>query len=211
MADEPAISRRTCCVRAALFIGAAGFGTFGGCNREGPGEPAKPQGEPEPRKAVAKAPDAAVKPSDGLDQSADRHHMRLTLRTLLAYRDRILKPVDQVEIGEKLRQSAFATELNARIDKLLETHQDDIAILNGKQLQDAIDVAEYLDNVMDGAKVKPFEKSALESDAELAELASCHNLMATFLENPSQVAPEEAQQLRKRAYQVPVIDEQSKH
>lgn len=127
--------------------------------------------------------------------------MRLTLRTLLAFRDEILEPADSLELGKKIRENEYPTSLMARIDTGLRSHADEEAIGRGDDsMPDANREAEYLDNVMELDDVAPFEMSVLESDAFLVELASCHSILATFLRKPAEVSQELAVRLRKRVY-----------
>jgi len=177
------ITRRTYLVRAATGIGVVGLSVFCGCQREPPTQPAA---------KVAKS----AKP-------AEPRHLRLTLRVLLAYRDGILEPADMEDVGGKLRQSDFASKVNAHIDAVVQNHADDDALAHDAPTQDANDIAEYLDNVMAADKVVPLETACLQNDSALAEVAACHNLVATLLTRPAQIAPEEERRLRDRAYQIP--------
>lgn len=42
--------------------------------------------------------------------------MRLTLRTLLAYRDNVLNPADREDLHQRIQQSEFASNLLRRIE-----------------------------------------------------------------------------------------------
>lgn len=180
---EIVMTRRTYLVRAATGIGVVGLGVFCGCQREPPVQPAAKEAK-------------SAKP-------AEPRHLRLTLRVLLAYRDGILEPADMEEAGGKLRQSDFASKVNARIDAALKNHADDDALARDAPTQDANDIAEYLDNVMAADKVVPLETACLQNDSALAEVAACHNLVATLLNGPAPSSTEEDRHLRDRAYKIP--------
>lgn len=108
--------------------------------------------------------------------------MRLTLRTLLAYRDGVLSPDDREELHARIQKSEFAVNLLHRIDAVGKQHQLSAPPVTGKGLgSDANSVAEYLDDALPASQVPEMERVCLVSDAQLAELAHCHEVLATAL------------------------------
>jgi len=102
--------------------------------------------------------------------------MRLTLRTLLAWKDGLLSPDEARELGAKVEASVAARHLAERIKN---------AVARGPL--PAVDtdpntVAEYLDNCLAAESLVPFERGCLESEARLAEVAACHQLLAEFIQ-----------------------------
>ena len=116
---------------------------------------------------------------------------RLTLRTLLAYIDDTLGPVETRSLGRKVLASEDARELVERIKKVtrrrglktpVSTHADD-------ETADPNTVAEYLDNTLDSPTLKQVEETCLGSDVHLAEVAACHQILTLVLTEPVRVPP----------------------
>ncbi|MFO0949295.1 MAG: hypothetical protein U1D30_25855, partial [Planctomycetota bacterium] len=117
--------------------------------------------------------------------------LRLTLRTLLAYLDDTLEPARAKEIGQKISESPQAQELIDRIRTVMRRRR---LIANAADPDatdvDANDVAEYVDNMLDAERVAAFEQSCLESDMNLAEVASVHQILTLVLGKPAEVSVE---------------------
>ena len=125
--------------------------------------------------------------------------MRLTLRTLLAHMDDVLEPNDRAEVGQKIEESEFAKTLLQRISDVTARLRLGTPKVLGKGLAaDSNTVAEYLDHTMHNERVQDFEKVCLESDIHLAEVASCHQVLALVLGHPADVDPA----MRRRMYDV---------
>jgi hypothetical protein len=123
--------------------------------------------------------------------------MRLTLRTLLAYLDDILEPSQTKEIGSKLTESKFASDLVERIREVMRRRRlsaPEVETADGSL--DANVMAGYLDNTLPPDKVTEVEKTCLESDVHLAEAAACHQILTMVLGEPVEIAPDS----RRRMY-----------
>jgi hypothetical protein len=126
--------------------------------------------------------------------------MRLTLRSLLAYLDDALKdPTARAEIASKLTENPSVQQFAERIHEVTHRARLGTPKLHGKGLgADANSVAEYLDHTMQHEQVQEFEKVALDSDIQLAEVASCHQILALVLGQPAEVDPN----LRRKMYDI---------
>ena len=116
--------------------------------------------------------------------------MRLTLRTLLAYLDDTLEPHEIKDIGQKVAESDAAQELIARIKQVTRRRRLTTPPATGPGAKfDPNTIAEYLDNELSSELVAELEKTCLESDVHLAEVASCHQILTLVLGEPALVPP----------------------
>ncbi|APW64013.1 hypothetical protein [Paludisphaera borealis] len=104
--------------------------------------------------------------------------MRLTLRTLLAWLDDTLPPVQVREIGKQVADSPLAQELVQRIHRVTRQRRLTVPSKNGADATDPNLVASYLDNDLEPEKVAEYEKKCLTSDVNLAEAASVHQILS---------------------------------
>ncbi|MHB1425293.1 MAG: hypothetical protein ACYC3I_19155 [Gemmataceae bacterium] len=115
--------------------------------------------------------------------------VRLTLRTLLAYLDDTLEPLEIKTIGQKVAESETAQELISRIKQVTRRRRITTPPATGPNSFDPNVVAEYLDNGLTSDQVAELEKICLESDVHLAEVASCHQILTLVLGEPAAVPP----------------------
>lgn len=130
--------------------------------------------------------------------------MRLTLRTLLAYLDDRLSPGNARELGQKIVQSPFATDLADRIRNVVRRRRLATDSKDHKSI-DANLIAEYLDDQLTPELVALIEKEILESDHSLAEVAASHQILG-LLSDPVEISDS----LRGRLHKIDPFVE-SKH
>jgi len=105
--------------------------------------------------------------------------MRLTLRTLLAWLDGVLTPEEQRQLGERVAGSTVATHMADRIRTAVGRTMIGAPRVDAKGIADDVNsVAEYLDNALASEQLEPFERICIESEVHLAEVASCHGMLA---------------------------------
>jgi hypothetical protein len=125
--------------------------------------------------------------------------MRLTLRTLLAYLDKTLDPADEEVLREKVQSSTMASSLVNRIHGVLTNRQLDAPSPEAAgPNDDANTIAEFLDSTLPQELTADVERRCLESDAQLAEVAASHQVLAAALAEPAAVS----QTLRRRIYEL---------
>lgn len=114
--------------------------------------------------------------------------MRLTLRTMLAYLDDVLDPSEAQQIGKKISEVETASNLVLRIRDAVSRPSLGAPKIGGRAV-DANTVAEYLDNTLPADRVVDFERICLmdENDVYLAEVASCHQILAEVLGDAADV------------------------
>jgi len=116
--------------------------------------------------------------------------MRLTVRTLLAWIDRVLGPPEHGELAEKVAASPVARPLINRIESAVASPTLSAPAASGRGLADDPNTAaEFLDNVLDADRLAAFERVCIESDLHLAEVASCHRMLAELHRDPTALEP----------------------
>jgi len=116
--------------------------------------------------------------------------MRLTLRTLLAYLDDTLDPTLTKELGTRIAENEEVQALIERLRRI--TRRRGLAapeLDTDDETSDANTVAEYLDNELKPEQIVEVETAALQNDAYLAEIVSCHQILTLFLGEPAKVPP----------------------
>jgi hypothetical protein len=130
--------------------------------------------------------------------------MRLTLRTLLAYLDDVLEPAQTKLIGQKIQESDVAGKLVSLIRLVVRQRRLKAPSISGPNVGiDPNVVAQYLDNTLNPESVVEVEKVLLTSDELLAEVASCHQVMALMMGKTAEVS----ETSREKLYALGPVDE----
>ncbi len=115
--------------------------------------------------------------------------MRLTLRTLLAYRDQVLEPKDSEILEQRLRESQTARNISDKISHLLAHPVATPLAVDALEFGlNPNDVASFIDDAMATDRVADMERKCLESDALLSEVASCHQILVKAVRSPAPVS-----------------------
>lgn len=116
---------------------------------------------------------------------------------MLCYLDDVLDTADANELGRKIEESEYASDVVHRVRSCMRQVRLGAPKPMGKGMgSDANTVADYLDNVMSADQVPDFERLCLSSDAHLAEVAACHQVLTLVLGEPAEVPVE----MRQRIY-----------
>src|SRR5205823_1712222 len=82
---------------------------------------------------------------------------------------------------QRVAESDAAQELIARIRQITRRRRLTTPPASGPGALDANTVADYLDNVLPPDQVSDLEKTCLDSDVHLAEIAACHQILTLVL------------------------------
>ncbi|MFO0939142.1 MAG: hypothetical protein U0930_00090 [Pirellulales bacterium] len=116
--------------------------------------------------------------------------MRLTLRTLLAYRDGVLSQADYEDLHRRIQQSPDAGNLLRRINELTASSNIPTPKVDATGLAGVNVIAEYLDDVLTSSRIAELERLCLEYSEHLCELAHCHQLIAQAMNTHVEVSNE---------------------
>lgn len=115
--------------------------------------------------------------------------MRLTLRTLLAFRDQVLEPKDAEILEQRFRESQTAQNLSQRINHLLANPVDTPLAVDAVEFGlNPNDVSSFLDDAMPHDRIADMERKCLDNQALLAEVASCHQILVKTIRSPAPVS-----------------------
>jgi hypothetical protein len=111
--------------------------------------------------------------------------MRLTLRTLLSWKDGMLGAEEAEALGERIASNPAARQLHDRIRDVVGRQMLSAPAPEAVGLAaDANSTAAYLDNVMPDDRIEAFERACFGSDMHLAEVAGCHEMLAELAREP---------------------------
>jgi hypothetical protein len=118
----------------------------------------------------------------------------LTLRSLLSYREGLLPPEEHDLIEAKIQDAPAAQRLESHIREMLRFGNSSTPeILPGEceranptsPLSTATAVAEYIDNILSKEELAAFERSCIDSNELLAEVAECLRMLSAMRHEPA--------------------------
>ena len=126
--------------------------------------------------------------------------MRLTLRTLLAYRDGVLDPKDAAILEAKILESSTAQRISQRISDEMQNRRLAPIPVDAREFGfEANMVAEFLDDTIPMETLPEMERKCLENNILLSEIGSCHQILSRALSIPAPVPAS----LRQRIHELP--------
>jgi hypothetical protein len=126
--------------------------------------------------------------------------MRLTLRTLLAYRDGVLDPKDAAVLEAKILDSSTAQQISQRISDEMRNRKLAPIPVDAREFGfEANMVAEFLDDTIPMETLPEMERKCLENNTLLSEIGSCHQILSRALSIPAPISST----LRQRIHDLP--------
>ena len=126
--------------------------------------------------------------------------MRLTLRTLLAYRDGVLDSKDAAILEAKIRDSSTAQQISKRIAEEMHNRRLAPIPVDAREFGfEANMVAEFLDDTISMETLPEMERKCLENNTLLSEIGSCHQILSKALSIPTPIPVS----LRERIHDLP--------
>ncbi len=126
--------------------------------------------------------------------------MRLTLRTLLAYRDGVLDPKDAAVLEAKIKDSSTAQQISHRIVNEMQNRKLAPIPVDAREFGfEANMVAEFLDDTIPMETLPEMERKCLENNSLLSEIGSCHQILSRALSIPAPASSS----LRQRIHNLP--------
>lgn len=111
--------------------------------------------------------------------------MRLTLRTLLSWKDGMLDASTAADLAARVETSDNARALVQRIDEVMTRPTLSAPAVDATGFAaDPNSAAGYLDNVLTAEELAEFERVCFASEAQLAETAGVHDLLAAWSRDP---------------------------
>ena len=130
--------------------------------------------------------------------------MRLTLRTLLAYRDGVLDPKDAAVLEAKIKDSSTAQQISQRIEHEMQNRRLAPIPVDAREFGfEANLVAEFLDDTIPMETLPEMERKCLENNTLLSEIGSCHQILSRALSIPAPISAALRQRIRDLPNRLP--------
>ncbi|PQO31563.1 hypothetical protein [Blastopirellula marina] len=121
--------------------------------------------------------------------------MRLTLRTLLAHEHGLLNDQQAAVIAQKIEQSPFVLQLLRHLKDRAARPEIVPLSIDARGTASLDKVTGYLDYTLSADEVVKLENECFASDRLLAEVTTCHDILAQWLSTPAPLDPTLRQQL----------------